>query len=948
MARSPSLAGVILSLALAPALAWAQAPLLEPLDCGLEPPGAVYVPLERAKPYEVTPWTASEPPLVRRELRDGTRSSLSGLPQTRVRGGALSGKTVYLSPGHGFYRAAAPLSRWATQRGNTNDVVEDLISAETLNQYLLPMLMSAGAMVVPLREPDLNARMVIVNNGDPNYTETGPASLFSAATVPGWGPPPNPMGNNVRPFDLGGSRLMTAASTATGSASWVPDIPADGSYHVYVAYSAAPTRVPDAHFVVKHAGGESHFRVNQRRHGSTWVLLGRFYFKAGQSPDKGAVAALNDSTAAGTVSLDAVRIGGGTGLIGDAAMGSSTRPRYEECARYHTQFNGAPASVFAPSGTNTLGNERNDDVSARARFAAWDHEQGEDAVYVAWHTNASGVTPPVVGTEGYVYGPNPVDGTLNFTGVAGSDVMARALLAELSNDLKATVDPNWRTRSLRSANFGEVNPTHNPETPAVLLEIAYHDAPADAVRLKEANFRYVAARSILQGLIKYFATRDSAPVHLPPEPPVAVSARNVAGGVQVRWVAPATDALDVGGHAATAYRVYQSEDGLSWDEGSETADTFLTVLLPAGITRYFRVAALNAGGESFPSDTVGARVGSAPPVLIVNAFDRLDAAMNLQEDLSRFSLGSPVRVLLEAMNDGSPVRRHGAAVARHEVAFDSATSEAIAAGLTSFTGYPLVDWFTGRGGVGGAAPTRAEQDALRAFVTGGGHLLFSGSNVASRLAAGDTADQAFLADILRAAVGSGASTFLVEGQPGEWLGSATGMALDNGTSGGLAVGLPDVIAPATGGTSVLRYTGTQLSAGISSAPGGQVLFLTVPFEGLVSPLRREYVLGTFLARTGLLAAAPAVPGNDPPPPNPGPANQWAAATGNDTRPPDPPPPPPPPPAPYVVDAFPVAYELADTGCGCGTGTDSAALTGLLLLVTVQLRRPRRKAMHSKR
>jgi hypothetical protein len=319
MARLLPLTGLIPTLLLS-TLAWAQEPLEEPLDCGLEPPGAVYVPLPGAKPYEVTPWSAAEPPLVRRELRDGARSSLSGLPQTRMRGGALSGKTVYLSPGHGFYRSS-PLSRWATQRGNTNDVVEDLVSAETLNQYLLPMLMSAGAMVVPLREPDLNGRMVIVNNGDPDYAEVGPSSLFSAAPGPGWGPPPTTMANNVRPFDLGGSRLMTASSTVTGSASWVPRIPVDGSYHVYVAYSAAPTRVHDAHFVVKHAGGESHFRVNQRRHGGTWVLLGRFYFKAGQSPDKGAVAALNDSTATGSVSLDAVRIGGGTGFIGDAAMG---------------------------------------------------------------------------------------------------------------------------------------------------------------------------------------------------------------------------------------------------------------------------------------------------------------------------------------------------------------------------------------------------------------------------------------------------------------------------------------------------------------------------------------------------------------------------------------------------------------------------------------------------
>ncbi|WP_407739085.1 N-acetylmuramoyl-L-alanine amidase [Hyalangium sp.] len=939
MARLSSFSGLSLFCLLLPALASAQAPTEPTQDCGLEPPGAVYVPLPEPRPYEVTPGSASEPPLVRQELRDGTRSALSGLPQTRMRGGALSGKTVYLSPGHGFYRDSK-LGRWATQRPTTNDVVEDLISAETISQYLLPMLMSAGARVVPLREPDLNGRMVIVNNGDANYSETGPAELFSSAKVPGWGPPPSPMANSVLPFNLGGSRLMTAASSATASASWVPRIPADGNYYVYVSYAADATRVPDAHFVVKHAGGETHFRVNQRHHGSTWVMLGRFYFKAGQDAAKGAVLALNDSTATGTVSLDVVRIGGGTGFIGDAAMAPLGLPRYLECARYQTQFNGAPASVFAPSGVNALSNERNDDVTSRSRFAAWDHETGEDAVYVAWHTNAFNGT--IVGTETYVYGPNPVDGTLNFTGVAGSDVLATAIRAELDHDFKAVVDPNWTMRKLRSANLGELNPTHNPETPAVLLEIAYHDNAADAARLKEPDFRRVAARAILQGLIKYWAAKDSKPVHLPPEPPSVVVAHNVAGGLEVRWAPPATDSNDVGGHVATAYRVYQSDDGWAWDDGTETVNTALTVNLAVGTTRYFRVAALNEGGESFPSDTVGARVGAAPPVLIVNAFDRLDASMDRPEDLSRYELGSPLRMLLETMNDGSSVRRHGAAIAR-EVPFDSATNEALAAGLVSFTGYRMVDWFTGRGEAGGAAPTRAEQDALRAFVTAGGHLLFSGSNVASRLAAGDANDQAFLADILRAAVGNGSSSLLVEGQPNDWLAAATGIELDDGTRGGLAVGTTDVVAPA-GGTSVLRYFGTDLSAGVSSAPGGQVLFLSVPLEGFVSPLRREYVLGTFLARTGLLANAPAAPGSDPSPPDPGPANQWAAATGKDPRPPDLVPPGP----PYVVDLLPQFYDKADTGCGCGAGAGTGSVAWLLLLVIGQLRRPRKEAPHSER
>ena len=63
--------------------------------------------------------------------------------------------------------------------------------------------------------------------------------------------------------------------------------------------------------------------------------------------------ALNDSTGTGTVSLDAVRIGGGTGFIGDSTMGPLGRPRYEECARYHLQFSGAPGL-----GVRALGRQR--------------------------------------------------------------------------------------------------------------------------------------------------------------------------------------------------------------------------------------------------------------------------------------------------------------------------------------------------------------------------------------------------------------------------------------------------------------------------------------------------------------------------------------------------------------------------------------------------------------
>ncbi|AGC44550.1 putative N-acetylmuramoyl-L-alanine amidase [Myxococcus stipitatus DSM 14675] len=937
--------GVLAALLLTSSLAAAQAPAPHVHDdevgaCGLEPPDAVYVPAPGPRAHEARKLGATDAPVVRREEKGGgTRAKVSGVPQTRTRAGALSGKVIYLSPGHGFYRAPT-LKRWATQRPNTWAVVEDFISAEVLNQDLLPMLTGAGATVVPVRESDLNSRMVIVDDGGAGYSETGDTALFRATSRKGWGTPPSPMKNDVEPFTLGTTRELLTTMTATTSATWAPTVPADGHYHVYVSYAADPSRTENAHYVVRHAGGESHFRVNQRRHGGTWVFLGRFFFKAGAGADAASVVLMNDAEPGSTVSVDAVRFGGGSGVIGDAQMAALTRPRYEEAARYHVQFSGAPASVYAPTGANAIGNERNADVSARPRFAAWLHEEGEDAVYVAWHTNAS-TTGKVVGTEGYVYGPNPVDGTLNFTGVPGSDVLARALLDELGKDLRREVDPTWRVRNLRSANLGEVNPTHNPEMPSVLLEIAYHDTVADSNRLKEPAFRRVAARAILQGLIKYFAARDGVAVRLPPEAPSAVVARNtVAGTVEVRWAAPEANPDEEGHDAPTAYRVYQSTDGLGWDDGTEVTQTSFSLPLATGTARYFRVAAVSEGGEGFPSSIVGVRAGAAATALVVNAFERMDSALACGEALDAYDLEAPLRVLVEMMNDGTYVRRHGDAMSQSGLVFDSATSAAVAAGLVSpgaGTGYRVVDWFTGRGGAQGTRLTRAEQDALRAFVTGGGHLLLSGSQVASALAAGDSADKAFLADILRAAPLSGTPSLTVEGLPGDFLSSLTGVSLDDGTRGAFPVGVTDVLTPASGGSAVLRYAGTDLTAGVFSLPGGQVLLLGVPFESVVDRAARARLLSAFLVRAGFPSPGTA-PVGDSGEGGPGLLARCVVPRGVDPHPPEPE-----IPTPIVLDALPQFYPLGDTGCGCGAGAGTGGGLWLLLGVIVQLRRARRRA-----
>ena len=157
--------------------------------------------------------------------------TISGQPPVYGQGqpqGALSGKTVYVSAGHGWYWTG---TRWATQRGNTCDLVEDLSNAEIVDYYLLRYLWNAGAEIVTVRERDMNTAEVIVDNNDgpPGYTITGTwyTSLYT--------------GYLNLPYSY-----TWAMTTETAIATWTPDIPQDGPYGVYVWYRPSPNRVTDA------------------------------------------------------------------------------------------------------------------------------------------------------------------------------------------------------------------------------------------------------------------------------------------------------------------------------------------------------------------------------------------------------------------------------------------------------------------------------------------------------------------------------------------------------------------------------------------------------------------------------------------------------------------------------------------------------------------------------
>ena len=697
-------------------------------DCGLEPPETATHVMVPPKPGEV-PWRTGEPAAVRRELPSTLR--IGGVPTAhRTATGALSGKTIYLSPGHGFtWTVGTTSSVWSTQRGNSFNIVEDLVCIETLNQFLIPMLLNAGAEVVSVREADTNPSMVIVDNAGPGYAETGPAGTFSDSTLTAFGMPTFPLDGSTTPFELGGNRLMNASATQSASATFTATLPRDDFYNVYVAYTAYTARVTDAHYVVKHAGGETHFRVNQQHHGKTWALLGRFYFKAGTPA---VVAVLNDSAGGtGNVSLDAVRFGGGMNFF-DRGGGTSGRPAFETSARYHAQWAGAPATVWSAYG-NTPADDRTNDVSTRSRFASWVHETGEDAVYVAWHTNAAGTSPSTAtGTSTYVYGPNPPDGTYQFTGVPGSDRLgaAGARHADRQLPFAERVERAGLRRPRPALGVLRRDQPHPQQRdagdprrgglPRLAGRLGSHQGAGVALR---GDARHRARH---HQVLRREGRGDAAPrargadARLGGEPgqragdgELARAARSAPGGVR--------------GEAATQYRVSTSADGLGWDEGQVIAATAqpiqsLLVPLPAGQARFFHVTALNDGGESFPSAVVGARAPTQgqPMALVVNAYDRMESSIGRMEDLAGWSLGSVLRIFLTRMNDGSSTRVWGEALDANQVGFDSASVEAVAAGDVPLAPYTVLAWFAGRGHAGGGAPTAAEQAVIQARRTAGG------------------------------------------------------------------------------------------------------------------------------------------------------------------------------------------------------------------------------------
>lgn len=761
------------------------------------------------------------------------------VPSAHQPAGALSGRIVFMNSGHGWTWTTNGV--WSLQRGTgVNSMNEDYGNLDQLN-FFAAYCFNAGAIVVSMRPLGQQTNEVVLDNVSPGVTFAGTWSDSSSTYF--FGQP------GTVPY-----RFASFSATETATATYTPNIPLTGYYPVYTWVRAGSDR-GDQLYRIRHTGGETQYRVPHHMVGNGWIYLGEYYFNAGSNAANGSVVISNlRGSATGSVIIaDAIRFGNGMGSV-NRGGGVSGYPREEESCRYWIQANlgqGQSASLYNASDT-----DEHDSWSAPGQMSAeMNREQAGSMfkrIHLSFHSNASN-DGSARGTEGLITGV-PTPNQAAFARICGSTVND-----ELVGLGSPPLEYPWSDRGANityTGGYGEISDnSFNGEMDATIIEVAYHDNTMDAALMRDPRVRDAVARAAMHAVVKYmnqFDTNDVVPLIYLPEPPTNIRAiGNTNHSVALAWAAPVSVANS---GAPTNYLIYQSTNGYGFGKAIAAGNVtnFTVTNLATGVDYYFRVAAANAGGESFPSAVVGCRpplFSTSAKVLFVNAFDRFDRTTNLRQNLVAQNYvppggsGNNERVLPRRINSFDYVVPHGKAVSAAGVAFDSCHHLATTNNLVALTNYPIVIWACGNESTTNESFSAAEEIKVAAFLAAGGHLFVSGSEIAydlDRASGPTTADRNFLHNQLHAAY--------VTDSSGGWNFTAVTNSIfadnangtfDNGSQGIYLVGFPDVIAPINGGaTAGVNYSNvTSGAAGIlynGAAGGGKVIYLGFPFETITS------------------------------------------------------------------------------------------------------------------
>ncbi|MEO1497156.1 MAG: fibronectin type III domain-containing protein [Planctomycetota bacterium] len=735
--------------------------------------------------------------------------------------GALDGKIVYIHGGHGI---TATDSGWGYQRPLLLDMNEDLGNQDQLT-YFADSLWRAGATVVPLRPIGHQPNEFVLDNDDVEVTFQGPWNDSSASVY----------------FGSAGDvsyRFANTSATETATAQYRPNIADAGFYPVYGWSSSGGNRATDQLYRVHHAGGATEVTVNHRRVGNGLVYLGTYYFEEGNG---GYVEISNRSDDAGSVVIaDMIRFGNGVGDL-NFGNGVSGEVRENEAGLYWLQWHVQRSQGISPStyGTST--------VTAPNRYAAYMNREADgslsDRVFVSYHSNATTGNPNTATARGVI----ALHNTPNGGATPNQLLLAQELASEINTDLVAQngqFEHNWQSRSsltfAAGFNYGEINNSIiGNEFDATIVETGFHDNTLDAEMLRDPRVRDALARATTQGLIDYFRAVDGNTTPNVDAPPMVTELSGEAtdtGEVTLTW-APGTPSAFAGGNQ-TGFMIYASTNGYGFDGGTLVSDFSATSHTLTGLdpneTYYFKVAAVNAGGESSGSEVVAVRPSAdTQRVLIVNGFDRLERTNVDEEPFRNSSVTTIDRVRPRLTNsmDYSVQIAEAMAEANADAAISTVSNEGLQAGVVNVLDYDAIFWIAGEESTNNDTFNALEQALVTGYLTSGGKLFVSGSEIGWDLEArGNGA--AFYNNTLRADfVADDANTYNAAGAAGSIF-EGLGFTFDDGQVF-YDVNFPDVIQPAAGGGATLAATyagGAGAGIQYEGGAGEKLVMLAFPFE----------------------------------------------------------------------------------------------------------------------
>lgn len=809
----------------------------------------------------------------------------------------LSNRHIALWASHGRYYDQKK-GFWKWQRPNLFCTTEDLFTQTIVVPYLIPMLENAGATVFTPRERDWQTKEIIVDNDKGvsaegswygEHTEKEP---WTDTGERGFGFRNGILRDGENPFTMGTARMIrTTKKEDKAIAIWQPNFKEEGRYAVYVSYQTMPKSVDDAHYIVRHKGQETHFIVNQKMGGGTWVYLGTFDFDKGENPFN-CVALTNQSKRKGVVTADAVRFGGGMGNI-ERGGDISHMPRCLEAARYYAQWAGAPYSIY---GNKTGADDYAEDINTRSLMTNWlaggspyvPTKEGKKVpieLSLAVHSDAgyerdgkSLVGSLAICTTSFN------DGRLN-SGISrfASQDFIEALRSNVTRDLSKKYK-RWNWRYLWDRNYSE---TRLPEVPSAIIETLSHQNFPDMKLGQDPNFKFTMARSIYKTILRYVSQMHRRPCIVQPLQPNLFKA-TLTGDNKVRLSWKAQDDELEPTAVPTSYNIYVAAGSGGFDNGTNVRGTSYTMELEPGVMYRFKVTAVNRGGESFPTSTLSAyyQPGATKTAMVINGFSRLSApavidniheqGFDIKEDagvsygLTAGWSGKQQCFNKSTMGSTEPnglgysgnemagnfvmgntfdyVYTHADAIAatkRYNVV--SCTSETVESGIVDLINYDVVDLALGlqkydaNSTVFYKSIPSMLRNKLSAYVLGHGKLIASGAYIGSDLQHDD--ERVWLESTLKVAYGGAIHTDTISGIKG------MGTEFDfyrqlNPTH--YAATKCDVLMPVSTAFCPLQYA-NGMSAGVAYRGNDNATFtMAFPFECIIDRNKRLSIMNGIL------------------------------------------------------------------------------------------------------